>query len=135
MYKEKTQGKVPPFLSKWKIRKNKALKDPLVEVRQKARRKTKNLLKEGKLTKNPCVVCGDSDVIAHHEHYDKPGDVIWLCDGHHKRYHDGKIGLFDNQLWWNPNRLVPKRLKGQEPSRKYQEIKKDFNRKKRGRAE
>src|SRR4030066_383447 len=35
----------PSFLSKWKVRKNKELKDPLVVIRKKVRRKTNNLIK------------------------------------------------------------------------------------------
>ena len=129
-YKEEHATDAPPFLSKWKVRKNKARNDPVVEVRQKARRKTKSLLRAGTLVKGLCVVCGTLDVVAHHEDYDRPGDVIWLCDTHHKEYHAGKIGLFQTKLWWNPIRLIPKSLKGERLSQKYRDIKKEFNRNK-----
>ncbi len=37
-------GDVPAFLSKWKLRKYKEFKDPLVVLRKKTRRKTNNFL-------------------------------------------------------------------------------------------
>lgn len=101
----------------------------------RARRKTKTMVKAGILRRGPCAVCGGLQVIAHHENYERPGDVIWLCDTHHKEYHAGKIGLFDNKLWWNPSRLIPQHLKQQTPSKKYHTIKKNFKRQKRRRAE
>jgi len=34
-------------------------------------------------------VCGSSEYIhAHHDDYDKPLDVRWLCAAHHKQWHD-----------------------------------------------
>jgi hypothetical protein len=45
-------------------------------------------LKRGKLTKQPCQVCGNPDSQMHHEDYDKPLDVTWLCLKHHLEKHD-----------------------------------------------
>ena len=73
-------GDVPAFLSKWKLRKYKEFKDPLSVLRKKTRRKTNDLLKKGIIQKQPCVVCGKHDVIAHHEDYSRPNDVIWICE-------------------------------------------------------
>jgi ribosomal protein S27AE len=36
-------------------------------------------LKKGVLQKGVCVVCGATEVVGHHEDYDKPLDVIWVC--------------------------------------------------------
>lgn len=119
-YGESHTGEIPPFLSKWKIRKHKSIKDPLIEVRKKTRRITQNMLRGGKLKKGPCVVCGSEEVLAHHEDYSRPGDVIWICEKHHKAYHDGGIGLFNNKLWWNPKRLLPRRIRKQHVPKKYQ---------------
>ena len=69
-------GDVPAFLSKWKLRKYKEFKDPLLVLRKKTRRKTNDLLKKGIIQKQTCVVCGKHDVIAHHEDYSRPNDVI-----------------------------------------------------------
>lgn len=34
----------------------------------------------------PCIHCG-AKAHAHHENYDKPLDVVWLCPLHHKQRH------------------------------------------------
>lgn len=52
-----------------------------------ARRKVRDALKSGVLTKHPCVVCGDNKSEAHHHDYNKPIDVIWLCKTHHAKLH------------------------------------------------
>lgn len=46
-----------------------------------------NALRDGKLVKQPCQVCGSVDVHAHHYDYDKPLDVLWLCPLHHEAWH------------------------------------------------
>jgi hypothetical protein len=135
IYRQNHKGDIPEFLSKWKVRKNISNKDPLVKFRARARRITKSLIREGKINKEPCVVCGCEDVLAHHEDYSKPNDVIWICASHHKSYHDGKLGLFRNKLWWNPKRLIPRRMRKQAIPNKYQEQITQFKKKKRQNAE
>lgn len=45
-------------------------------------------LKEGRLIKQPCKVCGSKKQIeAHHPDYSKPLKVIWLCNKHHREIH------------------------------------------------
>ncbi len=122
-------GDVPAFLSKWKLRKYKEFKDPLLVLRKRTRRKTNDLLKKGIIQKQTCVVCGKHDVIAHHEDYSRPNDVIWICEKHHAKYHDGKIGLFKNKLWWNPKRLLPRIMRDGNMPGKYQKLKSQFKKK------
>lgn len=44
--------------------------------------------RRGKLTRQPCEVCGaESNIEAHHSDYSKPLDVNWLCREHHKEWH------------------------------------------------
>jgi hypothetical protein len=43
-------------------------------------------IRYGKIKSKPCVVCGKK-AHAHHENYDKPLKVIWLCPQHHKDIH------------------------------------------------
>lgn len=44
-------------------------------------------IKTGRLKKLPCEVCGEPIVEAHHDDYDKPLDVKWLCKKHHHELH------------------------------------------------
>lgn len=46
-------------------------------------------LKRGQLVKQPCEVCGTTEgrIDAHHDRYDRPLEVRWLCRSHHIRWH------------------------------------------------
>lgn len=44
-------------------------------------------LRRGRLTRQPCEVCGAEAVDAHHPSYAKPLAVRWLCRRHHKAEH------------------------------------------------
>lgn len=44
-------------------------------------------IKTGKLVRKPCVRCGNEKSLAHHEDYDKPLNVMWLCQPCHKQRH------------------------------------------------
>lgn len=48
---------------------------------------TGNAIRDGKLIKCPCEVCGSISVQAHHDDYDKPLEVRWLCPIHHEEWH------------------------------------------------
>lgn len=49
---------------------------------------TNNAIRDGKLTKQPCEVCGTmKNIHAHHDDYSKPLDVRWLCAAHHRQWH------------------------------------------------
>lgn len=45
-----------------------------------------NALRDGKLKRQPCEVCG-AIAQAHHCDYSKPLDVRWLCTKHHAEWH------------------------------------------------
>ena len=51
------------------------------------RMKTRRAIAAGKIEKQDCEVCKSSDVHAHHDDYDKPYDVQWLCPYHHGERH------------------------------------------------
>lgn len=44
-------------------------------------------VKAGELEKQTCEVCGLVAVDAHHDQYDEPLKVRWLCRRHHTRLH------------------------------------------------
>lgn len=53
-----------------------------------ARNATTNGLRDKKLKRQPCVVCGELKVEGHHQDYMKPLEVIWLCAKHHREIHN-----------------------------------------------
>ena len=62
----------------------------------KARNPTKNeariqvfyAIRAGKMVRGVCEVCGSGERIeAHHDDYDRPLDVRWLCKAHHNDWH------------------------------------------------
>lgn len=46
-----------------------------------------NSIRDGKLIKRDCEVCGRVDTHAHHNDYSKPLDVSWLCPPCHFEWH------------------------------------------------
>ena len=55
--------------------------------RQHAHNQVSKAIKNGTLIKVPCVRCFSEKSLAHHEDYDKPLDVMWLCQPCHKQRH------------------------------------------------
>lgn len=68
----------------------KKYKEYTTEQKLKAdcRTKTKLAIKRGKLIKQPCQICGEIEVEAHHQDYNKPLEVVWLCREHHLELHN-----------------------------------------------
>lgn len=46
-----------------------------------------NELKRGRISRLPCIICGATEVEAHHPAYSLPLDVVWLCKTHHTEVH------------------------------------------------
>jgi hypothetical protein len=46
-----------------------------------------NAVRDKKLERQPCFVCGKEKVEAHHPIYSMPLDVVWLCNHHHRLTH------------------------------------------------
>lgn len=44
-------------------------------------------IRTGFLKKMPCEVCGCQDSLGHHESYQRPLDITWLCAAHHGARH------------------------------------------------
>jgi hypothetical protein len=56
--------------------------------KRKAHQMVSNAIRDGKLLRQPCEICGEKGH-AHHEDYLKPLEVRWLCPTHHMRHHHG----------------------------------------------
>lgn len=48
---------------------------------------THNHIRDGRLIKQPCEICGETKVDAHHDDYEKALEVRWLCRQHHAEHH------------------------------------------------
>lgn len=56
--------------------------------KKEAKRITSNAIKRGRLERRPCEICQTTEnVQAHHEDYNKPLEVTWLCAKHHYERH------------------------------------------------
>ena len=44
-------------------------------------------IRDGRLVKKPCDICGDINVDAHHDDYSQPLNIRWLCKKHHGQQH------------------------------------------------
>ncbi len=58
-------------------------------LKVKARSAVFIALRAGKITRMPCMVCGDEKSETHHPDYSKPLEVMWLCKKDHATMHEG----------------------------------------------
>jgi hypothetical protein len=59
--------------------------------KHRANNQVTNAIRNGKLVRKPCEVCGSSKSQAHHPDYRKPLYVKWLCFRHHRELHGQKV--------------------------------------------
>jgi len=55
-------------------------------IRRKAAVAVGNAIRDGRLEKQPCFICGEK-AQAHHPDYSAPLAVSWLCAKHHAQLH------------------------------------------------
>lgn len=55
--------------------------------RNKCHNAVARAIKSGDLYRLPCERCGEAKSLAHHENYDEPLNVVWLCQPCHKQRH------------------------------------------------
>lgn len=48
-------------------------------------------VREGRMKRGPCEVCGAGPAEGHHDDYSKRYDVRWLCKLHHKAVHMSSV--------------------------------------------
>ncbi len=56
-------------------------------IKRKAHHAVNNAIRDGKLVKGSCEVCGCEKVHGHYDDYSKPLEVRWLCPEHHAEWH------------------------------------------------
>lgn len=61
--------------------------DPDFNKRKRARNAVNIRLRRGTMERGACEVCGSAESQAHHDNYDKPLEVRWLCELHHRALH------------------------------------------------
>jgi hypothetical protein len=44
-------------------------------------------IKKGRIAKQPCSICGEINTHAHHDDYNQPLNIRWLCKAHHVAWH------------------------------------------------
>ena len=62
-----------------------------------ARNAISNAIRDGRLQRKPCEVCGAAKSEGHHPDYSKPLEVMWLCRTHHLEQHGKKSYVFADQ--------------------------------------
>lgn len=55
--------------------------------RGKAHSAVARAIRSGVLVRQPCEACNDKSSVVHHDDYDKPLVVRWLCQSCHKQHH------------------------------------------------
>lgn len=53
----------------------------------KARNWVNNALRDGRIKREPCKLCGNPNAQAHHHNYDDPTNFDWLCFRCHREVH------------------------------------------------
>lgn len=60
-------------------------------IKRKARSYLNHAVRDGRITREPCELCGDSKSEAHHDDYTKPLDVRWFCLKHHRIHENPEL--------------------------------------------
>lgn len=77
--------------SEEELKKKEEARKERASFKRKVRKFTAELIRRGILVKGNCEVCGTTErVETHHDDYNKPYEVRWLCRKHHLAEHKGK---------------------------------------------
>jgi len=77
-YRIKNREKINKQCSEWRKRNT---------IKTRAHAKIRLALIRGKIHREPCIKCGLPNASAYHTDYNKPLEVIWLCEIHHREIH------------------------------------------------
>lgn len=59
----------------------------LYKLKQKCWNAFNRAISKGDIKRQPCEKCNKPNAEGHHDDYNKPFDVRWLCEEHHKEFH------------------------------------------------
>lgn len=62
-----------------------------------ARAKVANAIAAGRISRQPCEVCAEQKAEAHHDDYNKPLNVRWLCRGCHLAWHRSNTPIYPEE--------------------------------------
>lgn len=62
-------------------------RDPELRSHHAARWLLNQAVASGKIKRQPCQICGATKADAHHDDYNQPLKVRWLCRKHHAEHH------------------------------------------------
>ena len=86
-YKEKNRERVNAKQREYEAA-NPRRNRPVDRQKQIAQSRLNQGISKGEVERQPCEYCGSTrNVVGHHPDYDKPLDVIWLCQKHHTLEH------------------------------------------------
>jgi len=63
----------------------------------KCRSDFNHYLRDKKIKRKPCEICGSLKSEGHHDNYNKPKEVRWLCFKHHRKYHKENPELLEDK--------------------------------------
>jgi len=105
---------------------NRIEKDDLVEQKIWCRNATNKAISSGKLIKQPCELCGSTkSVEAHHNDYNNPFEVNWLCGKCHNMHHANKLSGINDNI--NPQSKVKESKDGGGGNARAREVEPDNN--------
>lgn len=79
----------PNWRAEWYEKKK---NDPFFLKQRRARHLVESAIIRGELKRQPCEACGKLPSEAHHDDYDKPLQVRWLCRSHHMKHDRNRPG-------------------------------------------
>ena len=89
-WRAKNRQDVRTNLNTWRLENPKSVNKGRTKIGKKkhyAQRLIHFMVKNNVLERGPCEVCGKPNGDGHHDDYDKPDQVRWLCNVHHRAWH------------------------------------------------
>lgn len=90
---EKIRERMRPYLKEYREKHQEEHRLSSIEQSRKhpdevkARSAVNHAIRDGKLKRKACEVCGEKDAQAHHDDYNYPFKVRWLCVSCHNEWH------------------------------------------------